>query len=411
MGQDIGFSKAQLDAMSHAMRPEMLALLGGAIRSGKTTAQVYGYALWLCKEGVGFEHALLGQSVESCMRNVGFPLMDAFDGLGAVATFSRTLGSRITVGFGGKTTNIWIVGASDERSRKRIQGATLKGGLVDEAPLVPEEAWNMFISRFSEVGAKVWATYNPEGPNHWFKKKVVDRPDEWQGRVCLFGLDDNPSLTDSVKDRYRSSFAGHWEQRYIQGIWAGASGLVWPHWTVTSDEPEGKACISLDWAWSGTFAALLHRGGVVVDELYHDGSLHGTRGEDEHRDALVAWALEHGAPRCTVWVDPATPVTFKRKLRKAGFALRSADNDVVPGIVTTGTRLQNEDIRVHERCEHLLEELGGYSWDEKKADLGEDAPVKMKDHCCDALRYFAHSTGKIYRNMGVVSTKEALGWH
>ena len=42
---------------------------------------------------------------------------------------------------------------------------------------------------------------------------------------------------------------------------------------------------------------------------------------------------------------------------------------------------------IHESCTGLLEELPGYSWDDKAAEKGEDKPIKLNDHSCDALRY------------------------
>ena len=42
-------------------------------------------------------------------------------------------------------------------------------------------------------------------------------------------------------------------------------------------------------------------------------------------------------------------------------------------------------VKISRNCPELLGELGGYVWDTKE---GEDKPVKVNDHGCDALRYF-----------------------
>ena len=101
----------------------------------------------------------------------------------------------------------------------------------------------------------------------------------------------------------------------------------------------------------------------------------------------------------SAWVDPATPNTFKRLLKKKGFFLRGADNDVIAGIVTTSRRLSEGNIKIHKRIKNLKVELAGYVWDKTNADKGIDKPEKKDDHGCDALRYYAHSTGKIYYNL------------
>lgn len=43
------------------------------------------------------------------------------------------------------------------------------------------------------------------------------------------------------------------------------------------------------------------------------------------------------------------------------------------------------------QCSNLVREIEGYVWDEKKARLGQDAPLKKNDHAVDALRYAVHS--------------------
>ena len=42
---------------------------------------------------------------------------------------------------------------------------------------------------------------------------------------------------------------------------------------------------------------------------------------------------------------------------------------------------------IHRSCKYLIEEMQGYSWDEKAAAKGEDVPIKVNDHGCDTLRY------------------------
>ena len=132
-------SKAQQRVVAHCRTNALACFAGGAIRSGKTTAQAMAFALWSAKEGVGFDHALIGQSVESGMRNVGYPLIKLYSELGIEAGLTRSLGSRIVFKYGGRDNNIWLLGAADERSRKRIQGSTLKGLMLDEVTLMPEE--------------------------------------------------------------------------------------------------------------------------------------------------------------------------------------------------------------------------------------------------------------------------------
>ena len=395
-------SEKQKQVMAHGAGSDTVCFAGGAIRSGKTTACTLGMALWILKNGMDHSHALIGQSVETAMRNAGFDMLDHFHALGVNAEFSRSLGSCITIPYDGKETRLWIFGADNERSSRRIQGATLKGLMVEELAILPESFWQMAWGRLSVEGAKCWATYNPEGPMHWCKQKVVDRVDKFRGHVVDFRMRDNPSLSEEILRRYDESYVGHWHARMILGQWAGATGLIFPYWTAEDKPPEGKLTLALDWASASVFAAIAifsqGKKHNVYSELYFDARESSPRTEQEHFDSLEAWVktFSESLRGKIIYVDPATPNTFKRLLRTSGAFVRNGDNDVLPGLITTATRLQREEITIG-NCPKLKEELGGYQWDAKAADIGEDKPQKTHDHACDALRYFAHSTGKIGR--------------
>ena len=104
---------------------------------------------------------------------------------------------------------MWIIGANDAKARRRIQGSTLKGLVVEEMTLLPEDFFQMAWSRLSVEGAKMWASYNPEGPAHWAKRKVIDQPERYGANVVPFRLRDNPSLSDEVISRYENNFTKH----------------------------------------------------------------------------------------------------------------------------------------------------------------------------------------------------------
>ena len=46
---------------------------------------------------------------------------------------------------------------------------------------------------------------------------------------------------------------------------------------------------------------------------------------------------------------------------------------------------------VNNCCTNLIKEFYSYSWDTKAIERGEDAPLKVDDHCLDALRYFVNT--------------------
>ena len=82
-------------------------------------------------------------------------------------------------------------------------------------------------------------------------------------------------------------------------------------------------------------------------------------------------------------VDPSA-TSFIAAMRRAGFKVMKARNDVMDGIRETGACMAQGRMRIAADCTGLIKELGGYAWD-SRAD--GDRPVKVEDHSCDALRY------------------------
>lgn len=58
---------------------------------------------------------------------------------------------------------------------------------------------------------------NPGNPYHWFKKTVIDKCREKDGLYVHFTMDDNLSLSDAVKNRYKKMYSGVWAERFIEG--------------------------------------------------------------------------------------------------------------------------------------------------------------------------------------------------
>ena len=94
---------------------------------------------------------------------------------------------------------------------------------------MPESFVNQALARCSVKGSKYWFNCNPEGPNHWFKINWIDKAKE-KGIIYLhFTMDDNLSLSEEVKERYKQMFIGVFYQRFILGLWVLAEGIIYPN--------------------------------------------------------------------------------------------------------------------------------------------------------------------------------------
>ena len=386
-------SVPQKAVLQHGNSTRMMMCAGGSIRSGKTFATMLAFAVWSMSKENPAKFLLAGISLDAVKRNVADDFCDILRELGFEPRMTMSGGAKIVCG----DHRFYVVGANDEKAAKRIQGMTLTGAFLDEVVLLPKSFFMQAMARLSVEGAKCWLTYNPDTPGHWFKREVLDKLDSYQGYEQRFTLNDNPALPEDVKQRYRDSFTGHFAQRFVMGEWAASSGLIFPQWHNAELVKPSRYWLALDWGVSNVFAALLvgktRDSTCVVREMYHDARVDKVRTEAEQYAYLRTWLGEVKPEIC--FGDPATPASFKRLIRDGGITWRNGDNNVEAGIRTTAVRLAKGDITISKSCENLMRELMSYQWDEKQSEQGHDAPVKKADHACDALRYFAHTTGKI----------------
>jgi phage terminase large subunit len=82
----------------------------------------------------------------------------------------------------------------------RLRGPNLSGVWLDEASLMPPDAFTVAIGRLRQAGAQGWlsATFTPKGRQHWtFETFATGRPDTalFQARTA-----DNPCLPAGFHD-------------------------------------------------------------------------------------------------------------------------------------------------------------------------------------------------------------------
>lgn len=94
---------------------------------------------------------------------------------------------------------------------------TLAGLLIDEVALIPESFYNQATARLSIEGAKCFMNCNPSSPHHWFYKNVLKKLREKDGLYIHFTMDDNLSLSEEVKNRYKKMYSGVFAKRYVEG--------------------------------------------------------------------------------------------------------------------------------------------------------------------------------------------------
>ena len=261
------------------------------------------------------------------------------------------------------------------------------------------------LARCSVKGSKLWFNCNPEGPEHWFRKEWILQSEKRKALHLHFVMDDNPSLDEEIKARYRAMFSGVFYERFILGRWVMSEGLIYDMFdpdkhTYTQGPPSlhfsGTRTIACDYGTTNPTVFLDiydYDGTIYVDREYRWDSRDQDAGgrqktDEEYADDMEAFM---GKNPCAILVDPSA-ASFIAALRRRGLYVIPADNEVLDGIRRTATQIKQGKLLIHKRnCAGLLGELGTYLWDEKSCKLGVDKPLKERDHGPDALRYFVNS--------------------
>ena len=385
-------SGAQLVALTWWNRPGLRDLDGilcdGAVRSGKTLCLSVGFFLWsmACFQGKTF--ALCGKTVGALRRNI---IEHLSDWLGSTLQIHhhRSENKMVVSDRCGRTNTYYLFGAMDESAAGLIQGITLAGVFLDEAALMPRSFVEQAAARCSEEGSKIWLSCNPEGPEHWLYKEWICKAQEKRLLRLSMTMDDNPSLTPEVRERYRRLYTGVFYERFVLGRWVAAQGRVYdlPPECVVNQVPEaGRWYISVDYGTMNPFSAGLWcvAGGkaVRVREFYYSGRDSGRlMTDEEYHQALVALAGDKKVER--VIVDPSASSLIATIRHHGVFAVRRARNDVLPGIRLVTRLLQEGRLLIHACCRDTLREFAQYAWEPEA-----DRPCKENDHAMDEIRYF-----------------------
>lgn len=375
----------------------------GSIRSGKTLSMSMSFVFWAMHTFASQDFAFCGKTIGSLRRNVinnlkrilaqrGFDVVD------------RRGDNLLIITKDGVTNNFWLFGGKDESSQDLIQGITLAGILFDEVALMPESFVNQATGRCSVDGAKWWFNCNPAERLHWFKREWINKYKKKKLLYIHFTMDDNLSLSEATKERYRSSYVGVFYRRYIEGLWVAAEGLIYDMWD------DGLNSFALKEGGPRPFVREICTRYIAIDfgatnptvflDTYDDGTTfwiekeyyHDSRDSFDKRQKTVSQYADDfeefvGRDKGVIAIVDPSAEAFQIELSARGYNVMDADNEVLEGIRYTSTMIFKRRVMVEKNCMKFRQEIEGYIWDEKAYLRGEEKPVKVRDHAMDALRY------------------------
>ncbi len=379
-------------------------------RFGKTVLAI----TWLCTEVMSREPGALGYYVAPfrvMAKSIAWDmLLKATRGIRVAKNESE-----LTVTLPGNR-KIVLKGADDPET---LEGVGLVAAVLDEFGRMKLAAWEKSLRpALSDKRGRVLFCGKPRGHNHL--KTFYDRgqpgPDHVDGwESWLFTTLEGGHVDSTDIDEARATLPGKvFAQEYLS-TFETAAGRVYedftrrshviPHATLEREFRRGdrwafRTLVGVDWGYS-------HNGVMLVGGVTATGRIIIIH-EEVHPQTLVAkpgWlqiATDlQTAYRPSEWVaDPSEPghiQALRATLdRYPDAVVRNADNEVGRGILGVQTALlpQRQDGRpgllVSDACQHTVREFENYVYRDVSGVPSED-PVKVDDHCMDALRYLVRA--------------------
>lgn len=261
------------------------------------------------------------------------------------------------------------------------------------------------------------ADTNPDMPTHWLKKRC----DDGATKMIDCRHEDNPVLfTDdgSLTERGHSYIArldaltGVRRQRLRFGQWVAAEGMIYESEWRTDVNVIDRAWVPREYAryWSVDFG-YIHPMVIQQWAAYPDGILvmyreiyMTKRTVDVHAADILKAVTRDGRwrePRPTAVICDHDAENRAQLERALGMTTTAAIKDVLKGIQAVQVRMRDGRLKLmrgavverdNERFESgqtcsTLDEIPGYVWDLGGGKNAKEAPVKIDDDGCDAMRY------------------------
>lgn len=406
----------------------------GAVRSGKTVAMSISFVMWAMKRYNEYDFAICGKTVGSLRRNVINTLKQQLLALHYDYEEYRTE-NLIVISKGNTTNYFYVFGGKDESSQDLIQGMTLAGVLFDEVALMPQSFVSQAEARCSVEGSKFWYNCNPKAPTHYFKKEYIDDGNLEKKKLLYlhFTMDDNLTLSEEIKQRFRNQFTGVFYDRNILGLWVTAEGKIYisfgkdnvistKEWYATDDK--GKythplrnniflCTIGVDFGGNKSSTTFTHTGFtrgfkecVTLNEKRIKEEIDPTQLEKMFCEFVKECRAEYPNTH-TAYCDSAEQVLI-RGLRKAAInagipieVKNAKKGEIIDRIRFGVTMFAQHRFFILSKCPETIQAYTDAVWDEKKEDVRlDDGTTNI-----DSLDSSEYSQEQYMRTMIDLTTK------
>lgn len=264
---------------------------------------------------------------------------------------------------------------------------------IEEAYEVPQaivEQLNLRMRGQNDFQQIILA-WNPISKNSWLFQFSVKEPP--QNSIFIHSTyKDNPFLNQEYIDALEELYTRNPQKAkiYCDGEWGvDAEGLVFSNWRVeefdalllSSSGLEHRCGCDLGYIDATTIVPSLYdkkNGKIYIyDEFYKSGCQ-----LDRIYDEIVNMKLN----KTKIYMDSAEPRSidyFKRKGINAVPCLKGAGS-----VKARITFLQNHEIIIHPKCQHLIEEFSNFAYEkDKQGNYVDDSYTHQYSHGIDGLGY------------------------
>ena len=410
-------------------------LVEGGVRVGKDWAILYMIDI-ICRLTPGMTAIILRKNFESIKKDT-HNILRKSPGFLSEATGK---GKWCDGGHRFEYRNGSVLHFSHAEEAEHLLGFTAGLIYINQVELIKEEDYNLILTRLSQYGNPeknlatreyitkygkeieagkclrpqnyLFLTANPKAC--WVKERFIDKKPEGLAVIHCSTYDNIINLSEE-EIAFASSASESFKQRYYEGSWQFASGVIYPEFDDENIvEPSFdiknqiefgrlKTYVGIDPGYSISkfavlFATILPDGRIYIfDEVVKNGR----RAEEWQKVGIpeivaemkTKYGLYHFIPSIGL-IDSASNAhtaqgseSITEQFQKLGISLKNCrktnENDTIFGIKNL---LKRKQIIVSSRCANLIREFGLFRWHEKVIDK----PVDADNDCLDVLRYIVN---------------------
>lgn len=263
----------------------------------------------------------------------------------------------------------------------KVKGRKRKDLFINEAN---ELSYDDFVQLSLRTTGRIYIDLNPSHDQyHWIETKIKTRNDV---EIIHSTYKDN-SFLDQITiheiERLRNTDQNLW-RIYGLGEMGILENLVYNHWQLVDELPDGEKVMGLDFGYNDPTAlteVVFKDDDIYVNELIYERRL-------TNQDLIRKMNEMNICENTLIYADSEDPSRI-RELQQSGFNVVGADKG--KGSVRKGIDdIKARGFYVTKDSANLQKELRSYKWREKDGEPTEE-PVKFNDHLADSCRYAVHS--------------------